>query len=241
MVNDERANGRQLGKGVRPRRDASAVPRELVAQVAQHVVTGMMTERHEKRAEKDGVLGMRPQTSGKTVRHVDEQVVAPEAAQGELEPGERLPALRAAVPGKGRDAARAGGQRRVQGAGDELQVPLGREQGRRKAQRPKAGRRRTHRRRRLALKAAVRHVRRCHQRPSDALAPQIAERLGQRPPHGPTARSGAHRHVGADRLGELFDESRNARVVLLARETAGYDQRVYHPLSKMNQRGSAPF
>ena len=125
----------QLGEGVRPGRNANAAPRELVAQVAQHVVTGMMTERHEKRAEKDGVLGMLPQTSGETVRRVDEQVVTPATAQGELEPSERLPALRAAVPGKARDATRAGGQRRIQGAGDELQVLRGCKQGRRKAKR----------------------------------------------------------------------------------------------------------
>ena len=77
MVNDERANGRQLGKGVRPGRDVDAAAGELVAQGAQHVMAGMVAKSHQKRAEKNLALRARDETLGQGRRRPDEHVGAP--------------------------------------------------------------------------------------------------------------------------------------------------------------------
>ena len=83
---DEAADFGQLCQGMRPGRDASAAPRELVAEVAQHVTAGMVAERHQNRAEKD--LAPRTlQARGKARRGVNEDVGTTAGLQRDLESG----------------------------------------------------------------------------------------------------------------------------------------------------------
>ena len=83
---DEAADFGQLCQGARPERDASAAPRELVAEVAQHVTAGMVAERHEKRAEKD-LMPRTLQARAEARRGVNEDVGTTAGLQRDLESG----------------------------------------------------------------------------------------------------------------------------------------------------------
>ena len=57
MVDDEGADGGQLGKGVRPGRDVEAAGGQTGGEVIEHVVARVMAERHQERSEKNGAFG----------------------------------------------------------------------------------------------------------------------------------------------------------------------------------------
>ena len=236
MVDDEGADGRQLGKCVGPR-----TGREARGKLVEHVVTGVMAERHQKRAEKNLSLPEFAQALDKARGGVNEHVVAAALAQRALKTYERGLALRAAVARERNNATLACGQRIVQRGSHNGIVPFFREQGRGKAELFKAVCRGTHRCRRITLQTPVRNVRDCHEHASRALQSQLIQHVRKRLTNGPASRARSHDHVGAHGLRELAHERGHARVALLAREATGYDQRVDHPSSKMGQKGSVPF
>ena len=222
MVDDEVSDGGQLGKGVGP-----DVRREAPRKLAQHLVTRVMAKCHQKRAEKD--LGAHPlQARSQALRSVHEHVVTSARQKGALEARKRGLALQPAVPGEGHDAAGSRGQGLVERGGYDGEVLLARKQGRREAQRLKSGRGVAHRRRRRTLQPAVRHVRRDYEGATHAPGAQLGQDVRQGPPHGTAARSSPQHRAGTDRRRKLFHKRGHARVVLLARQAAGYDQGVGH-------------
>lgn len=117
------------------------------------------------------------------------------------------------------------GQRLVERGGHGTHVLLAGKQGRSEPQLVKVGGGSPDRRLSPALEPAVDDVRSRHERPPDAAFPQVAQRLRQRRPHGPAARAGARHHVGTHGIRKLAHERRDSRVLALAGQAAGYDQR----------------
>ena len=105
MIDDEGADGGQLGEGVRPGRDGEAVGGQAGGEVFEHVVARVVAERHQKRAEKHGALGMRAKTRAQEVGRGDKDVGAAAGAQHRLKLGKRGSAFRTAMTGKRDDAS----------------------------------------------------------------------------------------------------------------------------------------
>ena len=158
MVDDEGANRGQLDEGVRP-----GLRREGSGEVFEHVVAGVMAERHQERDDERLAVRVVGQTSGESVRRVHEDVAAATVAQRALKPGERRLALRAAMARERDGATGPFGQRLVEGGGSRGKVPLAREQRRRNPELLEAGGRGADRRCGYTLESSVGHVRRHHE------------------------------------------------------------------------------
>lgn len=228
MGHYERANGRQLGQGMRPGRHGKALRGKLFPQINEHVVARMVAQGHQKGAKQNLALGPAREAAGQVARRVHEHVGTTALRKGFLKPGERLLARGATVAGKRDHKPRAGGQRLVEVGGHGGEVLLFGEQGRGEVQPVKAPERGAHGKSGLTLEPAVRHVRRHHEGPADAARPQLRQGLGDRGPHGTSARPGTQAHVGRHGARELADQRGHARVGLLAGEAAGYDQAEGH-------------
>ena len=104
MVDDEGADGGELGEGVRP-----GLGGETLGELLQHVMTSMVTERHEEWGEEGLAPKAVAQARGEAARRVHEDVVATTSMQRALELCERRFALRSAMARKRDDAARTRG------------------------------------------------------------------------------------------------------------------------------------
>ena len=172
MVDDEGANRGQLGEGVRP-----GLRREGSGEVFEHVVAGVMAERHQERDDERLAVRVVGQTSGESVRRVHEDVAAATVAQRALDPGERRLALRAAMARERDDATGPFRQRLVEGGGCRGEVPFAREQRRRNPKLLEAGGRGTDCRRGCALEPSVDDVRRHHEDAAGTAAPQAGKHV----------------------------------------------------------------
>lgn len=223
MRDDERADGGQFCERVRP-----GLGGEGSGEVVEHVMARVVAERHEERGEEDRTARALVEAGAQALGRAREDVAAAAGSQRALELGKRGLAFRAAMAGKGDEAAGARGDGPVKRRGNGGMVRRVREQRRGKTEIVKAGGGGVHGGRSLAMEPSVDDVRRHHEDATRAGASQVIERVWQRRPHGPTARAGADHRARANRRREPIHERSHARVALLAGEAARYDQRVEH-------------
>lgn len=225
MVDHEGPDGGQLREGVRPGGDVEAGTLQSRAQVAQHVMTGMVAKGHEEGTKKNAAPRTLPKARGKALGGVHQRVATTDGAQRGLQPSEGSLALGASMARQRHRAPGPRGQRGIQRAGGGVQIPLAREQGPGKPELVEAGRRSAQRAGSLALQAAVGHMRGRHEHMPHVALAQIRQHLGQPGADGTAARASAQDDVGASRGRQLVHQRRDARVPALAGEAPGYDER----------------
>lgn len=172
MRDDERADGGQFRERVRP-----GLGGEVPGETLEHVVTRVVTERHEERGKEDRALAALPEKGAQTVGRSHKDVTAATLDQRALELGKRDLAFRTAMAGEGNAAAGERGHGLIKRCGNGGVVRFAREQGRDKTEFVKAGGGGVHGGRSFLLETSVDNVRRCHEDAAGTAAPQTGKHV----------------------------------------------------------------
>ena len=172
MVDDEGADRGQLGEGVRP-----GLGGEVPGEALEHVVTRVVTERHEERGKENRALAALPEKGAQTVGRAHKDVTAATLDQRALELGKRGLAFRTAMAGKGNEAAGERGHGLIKRCGNGGMVRFAREQRRSKTEFVKAGGGGVHGGCSFLLETSVDNVRRRHEDAAGTAAPQAGKHV----------------------------------------------------------------
>lgn len=172
MRDDERADGGQFRERVRP-----GLGGEVPGETLEHVVTRVVTERHEERGKEDRALAALPEKGAQAVGRADKDVGAAAGSQRALELGKRGLAFRTAMTGKDDEVVGARGDGLVKRCGNGDMVRCVREQGRSKTEFVKAGGGGVHGGRSFLLETSVDNVRRRHEDAAGTAAPQTGKHV----------------------------------------------------------------